>query len=212
MLGNKQKNRRARRSSNAQNKELEIMDNQKIQALWKELLSAIGEDPSREGLLDTPKRVSKAYSKLFGGYDQSPEQVLSTTFAEGSCDEMVILKNIEFYSMCEHHVLPFSGVISIGYIPNKKVVGVSKLARLVEVFARRMQIQERLTSQIADTIMTVLDAKGVIVTAKAQHLCMTARGVEKQKSEMITSAVRGVFKENQGARQEFLSLVSQLDS
>jgi len=175
----------------------------------KELLRFIGEDPEREGLIDTPKRILKSYDELYAGYKQNPKEILGTVFEDGACDEMVILKDIEFYSMCEHHQLPFFGKISIGYIPNGKVVGVSKLARLVEVFARRMQIQERLTSQIADTLNEVLEPKGVMVICEAQHLCMVSRGVKKQNSKMITSAVRGVFKDEQTTRQEFMSLVNK---
>jgi len=172
----------------------------------KNILKSIGEDPNREGLIDTPRRVEKAYDKLFGGYKQCACDVLKTSFKEGSCDEMVILKDIEFYSTCEHHLLPFFGVISVGYLPNKKVVGISKLARLVEVFARRAQIQERLTAQIADSIMQELEARGAIVICEAQHFCMTARGVEKQKSKMVTSALRGIFRQHI-VRQEFLQLI-----
>jgi GTP cyclohydrolase IA len=164
----------------------------------------IGDDPYREGLIDTPKRIIKSWKKLFGGYNQNPKDIL-TFFKDGVCDEMVILKDIEFYSTCEHHMLPFFGKISIGYIPKDRVVGVSKLARLVEIFSRRLQIQERLTSQIADSIMKHLEAKGVMVICNAQHFCMIARGVEKQNSIMVTSAVRGVFEEVK-TRQEFLLL------
>lgn len=170
------------------------------------VLQFIGEDPKREGLVDTPKRIVKSWGKLFSGYDQKPEDILKTTFVDGACNEMVILKDIEFYSTCEHHMLPFLGKVSIGYIPDKKVVGISKLARLVEVFARRMQIQERLSSEIADSIMDVLDAKGVMVVIEAKHLCMTSRGVEKQNSVMITSAIRGVFEQKE-TRDEFLTLI-----
>lgn len=179
---------------------------QNIQDNIKEILKYIGEDPEREGLKDTPKRIEKSWGKLFGGYKHKPEDVLSTVFKEGACDEMVILKDIEFYSTCEHHFLPFYGKIHIGYIPKEKVVGVSKLSRLVEVFARRLQIQERLTTQIADSLVKALGCEGVIVVAEAQHLCMTARGVEKQKALMITSAIRGIFKQPE-ARNEFLQLI-----
>lgn len=174
----------------------------------KRILQFIGEDPEREGLLDTPSRVEKSYKKLYGGYKESAGDVLKTTFVEGACDEMVLLKDIEFYSMCEHHMLPFSGKIHIAYVPDKKVVGISKLARLVEVFARRLQIQERLVTQIADAMTKHLQCKGVMVVCEAQHLCMTARGVEKQNSKMITSAVRGVFT-TQETRSEFLSLINK---
>ena len=172
----------------------------------EKILKAIGDDPSREGLIGTPEMIERSWEKLYGGYKQNAKDVLKTTFTEGSCDEMVILKNIEFYSTCEHHMLPFFGSIHIGYIPNKKVVGISKLARLVECFARRLQIQERLVTQIADSIEKELEALGVYVIAEAQHFCMTARGVEKQKSKMVTAAIRGEFK-NTAARNEFLQLV-----
>jgi GTP cyclohydrolase I len=170
------------------------------------MLEYIGENPTREGLAETPIRIIRSWEKLYGGYNESPEAILKT-FTEGACDEMVILKDIEFYSTCEHHFLPFFGKIAIGYLPNQKVVGVSKLARLVEIFARRLQIQERLVAQIADSLLEHLRPLGVMVIAEAQHLCMTARGVEKQKSMMISSAIRGVFKEDLGARQEFLNLI-----
>jgi GTP cyclohydrolase I len=176
------------------------------------LLINIGEDPSREGLLDTPKRVFKSYSKLYGGYQMKPEDILKTTFTEMS-DEMVLLKDIEFYSTCEHHMLPFTGKIHIAYIPSQKdgqckVVGISKLARLVECYARRLQIQERLVNQIADALETYLGATGVMVVAEAQHQCMTSRGVEKQSSVMVTSAIRGVFKKPE-TRSEFLTLIGR---
>lgn len=169
------------------------------------LIRFIGDDPKREGLKDTPSRIIRSWERLFGGYKQDPKDVLKTTFIDGACNEMVILKNIEFYSTCEHHWIPFYGKISVGYVPNKKVVGISKLARLVEVFSRRLQIQEKMTSQIANTLMDILKPKGVMVICQAQHLCMTARGVEKQNSQMVTSAIRGVF-EKPEARQEFLEL------
>ena len=146
----------------------------------KAIIKLIGDNPEREGLVDTPSRVERAYRKLFGGYGQSAQDVLQTSFTDGSCKEMVILKDIEFYSTCEHHMLPFFGRVHIGYVPNNKVVGISKLARLVEVFARRLQIQERLTTQLVDSIMDVLGARGAIAIVEAQHFCMTARGVEKQ--------------------------------
>ena len=164
----------------------------------------IGDDKSREGLLKTPERVVKSWEKLFGGYHEKPEEILSAVFEQGACDEMVVLKNIEFYSMCEHHLLPFFGTVHIGYIPNKRVVGISKLARLVETFARRLQIQEQMTAQIADTLMEFLAPKGVMVVAEAQHMCMLMRGVQKQNSTMITSALRGRFKSDAKTREEFM--------
>jgi len=170
------------------------------------VLRYIGEDPDREGLLDTPDRMVRAWDKLFSGYRQDPECILNRVFCDG-CDEMVVLRDIEFYSTCEHHFLPFFGRISIAYLPAGKVVGVSKLARLVECFARRLQIQERMTRQIAEAIMRHLLPLGVGVVASAQHLCMTSRGVEKQNSVMVTSAMLGVFREDEKSRREFLDLI-----
>ena len=172
----------------------------------KQIIKEIGEDTEREGLLETPKRVEKAYEEIFSGYKQNPKDVMKV-FTEGTCREMVILKNCEFYSTCEHHMFPFFGHISIGYIPNEKVIGVSKLARLTDIFAKRMQIQERMTTQIADCIMKELDAKGVYVVCEGVHFCMRSRGVKKQDASMITSAVRGVFETDPKARQEFLTLI-----
>jgi GTP cyclohydrolase I len=171
-------------------------------------LEYVGEDVSREGLIDTPKRVIKSWNKLYGGYKESPKDILSRTFTEKH-NQMVILKHIEFYSTCEHHMLSFMGDISLGYIPNGKVVGVSKLARLVECFARRLQIQERMTDQIVEAIDKYLKPQGVICVCNAQHLCMTSRGIEKQHSIMTTSALRGVFVDNINARQEFLRLIER---
>ena len=182
---------------------------QVIENSIKDILAYIGDDPQREGLKETPKRMRKSWDKLFAGYKQNAKDILTTTFTEGSCNEMVILKDIEFHSMCEHHFLPFTGKISIGYIPRGKVVGVSKLARLVEVYARRLQIQERMTGQIADDIMQYIDAQGCMVVCEAQHLCMTARGVKKQQSVMITSGVRGVFHTQKEIREEFLNLIKK---
>ena len=171
----------------------------------KKVLEYIGEDTTREGLVETPKRMIKAYNEIFSGYKQDPKDLMKV-FKDGSCKEMVILKNCEFYSTCEHHFLTFFGHVSIGYIPDKKVIGISKLARLVDCFAKRMQIQENMTTQIADCIMENLGAKGVMVVCEAEHLCMKSRGVKKQDSSMITSAIRGVF-EDHTLRQEFLSLI-----
>lgn len=164
----------------------------------------IGEDKNREGLKETPNRVIKSWETLFEGYHQNPATILGTVFEQGACDEMVVLKNIEFYSMCEHHLLPFFGVVHIGYIPNKRVVGISKLARLTELFARRLQIQEQMTSQIADTLMEFLNPKGVMVVTEAKHMCMLMRGVQKQTSVMTTSAIRGRFKSDAKTREEFM--------
>lgn len=169
------------------------------------ILEYIGENPNREGLKETPQRIVNSWKELFSGYNQDPCNLIKI-FEDGVCDEMIILKNIEFYSFCEHHFLPFFGRVDIGYVPNGKVIGVSKLARLTEVFARRLQIQERLTQQIADFLFERLEAKGVMVKIEAVHFCMIARGIQKQNSKMITSAIRGVY-EKQGVRQEFLNLI-----
>lgn len=171
-------------------------------------LEKIGENPHREGLKDTPNRVEESWKFLYSGYSQDPKAVLGSSFEQGACDEMVMLKNIEFYSMCEHHILPFFGHIGIGYIPNKKVVGISGLVRLVEIYSRRLQIQERLTTQIADTIMEIVGAKGVMVVCEAQHLCMSMRGVQKQNARVKTSAIRGIFKSDPKTRAEFIQLLN----
>ena len=184
------------------------MTQEKALSHWRDLLSYIGENPNREGLKETPKRIVKSWEKLFSGYKKDPSSVLKT-FTEGSCKEMVILKDIEFYSVCEHHFLPFFGTISIGYLPNKKVIGISKLARLVEVYARRLQIQERLVAQIADSLMKHLQPLGVMVVCKARHMCICSRGVEKHNAEMVTSALRGVFNKHE-VRQEFLQFIQKV--
>jgi GTP cyclohydrolase I len=177
---------------------------QAIENSLRDILTYIGDDPTREGLIDTPRRIMQSWEKLFGGYNQSPDDVMRV-FKDGACNEMVILKDIEFYSTCEHHFLPFFGRIHIAYIPDGRVIGVSKLARLVEIFSRRLQIQERLVSQIADSIQQGLNPLGVMVVCEAQHFCMTCRGVEKQNSVMVTSAIRGVFEQSE-VRNEALRL------
>ncbi len=163
--------------------------------LVKKILIAIGEDPDREGLLDTPKRVVESWKTLFSGYGKKPKDILTTKFTE-QYDEMVICKNIEFYSNCEHHMLPFYGKCHIAYVPEKQIIGLSKMPRLLEIFARRLQVQERLTEQIADAMMTYVKPKGVGVSIEAKHMCMVCRGVHKQNSSMITTALRGVFKDD----------------
>ncbi|MBT4937407.1 GTP cyclohydrolase I FolE [Candidatus Peregrinibacteria bacterium] len=178
-----------------------------MQTHIKSIIELIGEDPSREGLKETPRRVEAAYKKIFSGYTQKPEDVLTVFDSEGY-DEMIICKDIEFYSMCEHHMLPFFGKASIAYIPDKKIIGLSKLPRLIEIFARRLQNQERLTSQVAKNLMEMLKPKGVGVIIRAKHLCMMARGIEKQSSEMISSALHGRFKTDEKTRAEFMQLVS----
>lgn len=171
------------------------------------LLAFIGEDPDREGLANTPKRVIKSYEELFGGYNQNPQDILSTTF-ESDTDELVMCTCIEFWSMCEHHMLPFHGEVHLGYIPNGKVFGLSKLARLVEVYARRLQIQERMTTQIAEAISQVLHVKGVAVVIEAEHLCMKMRGVKNGSSVMRTSTLLGCMKEPM-YKHEFFSNISR---
>jgi len=172
----------------------------------KNLLISIGEDPDREGLKDTPKRVVKSWETLFGGYKQNPKDILNTTFNE-DYKSMIICDNIDFYSTCEHHLLPFYGKCHIGYIPHKKIIGLSKMPRLVEVFSRRLQVQERLTEQIANSLMKFLDPLGVGVIIQAKHFCMMSRGVQKQNSSMITSSVRGIFQELH-VKQEFNRLLN----
>lgn len=179
----------------------------RIAALVKELLVELGEDPSREGLVKTPLRVAKSLSYLTRGYRQDLRRVVNGAKFTSGTNHMVILKDIELYSLCEHHMLPFYGTCAIGYISKGKVLGVSKLARIVDMFARRLQIQERMTEQIADAIMMEVDAEGVGVVIRAKHLCMMMRGVEKQNSEMTTSAVLGSFRADEKVRAEFLSLI-----
>ncbi len=169
------------------------------------ILQYIGENPNREGLVETPGRVTKSWNKLFGGYREDPKAILSKVFTE-DCDQMVMSKDIELYSTCEHHMLPFYGKCHIAYIPSGKVVGISKLARLVEVFSRRLQIQERLTHQIANAIEQALSPKAVGVIIEAKHMCMMARGIEKQNSEMITSCMLGAFRDDAKAREEMMRL------
>lgn len=180
----------------------------RIERAVREILAAIGEDPERDGLLDTPARVARAYAEQFAGLRQRPEDVLTTLF-DADHDEMVLVRDIEVYSTCEHHLVPFHGLAHVGYIPNDKgqITGLSKLARLVDVFARRPQVQERMTSQIADALMTVLEPRGAIVVIEAEHLCMTMRGVRKPGAKTITSAVRGDFRDFDRTRAEAMSLI-----
>jgi GTP cyclohydrolase I len=174
----------------------------------REIILALGEDPEREGLRETPRRVADMYAEVFGGLHQNPEDVLQVGFEEGH-QEMVIVKDIPFYSMCEHHFLPFHGVAHVGYIPNGRVVGLSKLARAVEILARRPQLQERLSSQLADVIMETMAPQGVAVVISANHLCMTMRGIRKPGSLTVTSAMRGVFQRGSATRAEFMSLIAR---
>jgi len=179
------------------------MPDNKPEELIKGILEYLGEDAAREGLVDTPKRVIKSYEKLFSGYKQKPEDVL-TVFGDESYDEMIVVKDIELYSTCEHHLLPFIGKAHVGYIPNGKIIGLSKIPRLVEMYARRLQNQERLTNQIAQALNDIINPKGVAVVVEARHLCMMARGVEKQESEVVTSSLKGLFKKNLDTRNEFM--------
>ena len=181
------------------------------QDLYRELLIRIGEDPGRDGLLDTPKRMDQAMRFLTRGYTQDLNTVLHQALFDVDYDEMVIVKDIEFFSMCEHHLLPFFGKAHVAYVPNGKVIGLSKIPRLVDVFARRLQVQERLTTEIADAIDEAIHPQGVGINLEAQHLCMMMRGVEKQHSATVTSAMRGVFKSQQQTRSEFLSLVRKTE-
>ena len=186
----------------------EPVDTERLRAAVRELILAVGEDPDREGLRETPRRVADMYAEVFAGLRQDPADVLRVGFEEGH-QEMVIVKDIPFYSMCEHHFLPFHGVAHVGYIPNGRVVGLSKLARAVETLARRPQLQERLSSQLADVIMETVEPQGVAVVISAQHLCMTMRGIRKPGSLTVTSAMRGVFQRSPATRAEFISLVSE---
>ena len=175
----------------------------------KTLIQWAGDNPDREGLLETPKRVVNAYKEFFGGYESDPEQVLSKTFDEvEGYDEMVIVRDIAIESHCEHHMVPFIGIAHIGYIPNKRIVGISKLARIADVFAKRLQTQETMTAQIADTINEVLKPKGVAVVIDAQHQCMTTRGTHKSESSTITSRMLGLFRTNSNTRNEFMNLIN----
>ena len=183
------------------------LDGVSTQDLYREIISRLGEDPNRDGLLRTPERMEKSMAFLTRGYAMDITEVLHGALFDVDYDEMVIVKDIEFYSLCEHHLLPFFGKAHIAYVPNGKVVGLSKLPRIVEVFARRLQVQERLTQQIAEAIEEAIAPQGVGVVIEAQHLCMMMRGVEKQSSATVTSSLRGVFKTQLQTRNEFLSLV-----
>ncbi len=183
-------------------------DHPRAEAAVRELLAAMGEDPEREGLLETPARVARAYAEMTHGMRQTAHDVLTTTFDIGH-DELVMVRDIELWSMCEHHLVPFTGVAHVGYIPAEtgKITGLSKLARLVDVYAKRPQVQERLTTQVADSLMEILEARGVIVVMEAEHLCMTMRGVRKAGARTITSAVRGTFLTDPATRSEAMALI-----
>lgn len=174
----------------------------------RQILAHIGEDPTREGLVKTPYRVARAYEYLTKGYDQDPKEVINKAMFTEDYQEMVLVKDIDFFSLCEHHLLPFFGRAHVAYIPKHRIVGLSKVARLVEVFSRRLQVQERLTTQVANTLMEELDPLGVGVVIRAEHLCMRMRGVEKQNSTVTTSAMLGAFRTQQPTREEFITLVN----
>jgi GTP cyclohydrolase I len=180
-----------------------------LSRIVRELLIQLGEDPERDGLVRTPQRTARALAELTSGYQKDPNEILNGALFDVTYDEMVIVKDIEMFSLCEHHLLPFFGKVHVAYLPNQKVVGLSKVARLVEMYARRLQIQERLTNQIAQTIQEAIDPKGVGVVIEAKHLCMIMRGVEKQHSSAVTSAMLGAFRDNPKTREEFLSLISR---
>jgi GTP cyclohydrolase I len=184
------------------------MDFDKIQRATTKILEGIGENPEREGLLKTPSRVAKAYGEILAGYRMNPEELVNNALFTVSYDEMVIIKGIEYYSMCEHHMLPFYGVVHVAYIPSDKVIGLSKIPRIVEMFSRRLQVQERMTIQIADFIQETLQPKGVAVIAEGKHLCMMMRGVKKQDASMTTSHMIGAFREQLSTRMEFLNRIS----
>jgi len=180
-----------------------------MEEYFSKIIESIGEDVTREGLVDTPKRAAKAFAFLNNGYDKTLEEVLNGAIFEADTEDMVIVKDIELYSLCEHHLLPFVGKCHIAYLPQGHVLGLSKLARIVDMYARRLQIQEKLTKQIADAVNTAVNAKGVAVVIEAKHMCMMMRGVEKQNSVMTTSVMTGIFREEMSTRAEFLSLINR---
>ena len=181
----------------------------KIEVITKQLLEEIGEDPNREGLIKTPSRVSKAWSFFSKGYKQDLNRIINDAIFEEDAKDMVIVRDIEFFSLCEHHLIPFFGKAHVGYIPNGKVIGLSKIPRIIDMFSRRLQVQERLTHQIADAINSVLNPKGVSVVMEGRHMCMQMRGVEKQNSFTSTSAMSGQFKKSAETRSEFLSIINR---
>ncbi len=173
----------------------------------EEILYEIGEDPTREGLIDTPKRVVKSWKELYKGYSQDPKDILNTEFKADGYNQIVLLKNIELYSICEHHMLPFEGKAHIAYIPSNKVLGISKLARLLDIYARRLQIQERIGEQVTHDLMNIVEAKGAACIIEASHMCMRMRGVSKQNSIMVTSSVKGLFMNDESAKAELMTLI-----
>lgn len=187
----------------------EEMDLEKIEKSVANILFAIGEDPSREGLLKTPNRVARSYEELLSGYRMDPRSLINDAIFDVAYDEMVIVRDIEFYSLCEHHMLPFLGRVHVAYIPSDKVIGLSKIPRIVDLFSRRLQVQERMTTQIADYIRVVLNPKGVAVVAEGVHMCMMMRGVKKHDARMTTSAMLGAFRNDMSTRMEFLDNISR---
>ena len=179
----------------------------KLEKNTRDLLELIGEDPNREGLINTPKRVAKAWNFLTKGYKEDLDALINNAIFEGESKDMVIVKNIEFYSLCEHHMIPFYGKAHIGYIPDGKIIGLSKLARITDLFAQRLQVQERLTSQIAQCLQDVLNPRGVAVVLEGKHFCMLSRGVQKQNSIATSSSMLGIFREKESTRNEFLKLI-----
>ena len=184
-----------------------MKDHKKLKEITKSLLSEIGEDPTRAGLINTPERVAKAWDFFSQGYRANVEEIVNGAIFEEDCSEMVIVRDIEFFSMCEHHMIPFFGRCHVGYLSNKKIIGLSKIPRIVDAFSQRLQVQERLTSQIAETLMDILDPIGVGVVMEGRHLCMQMRGVEKQNSFATTSSMLGQFRESPETRSEFLSII-----
>lgn len=191
----------------AADEEIRPPSQQKAEAIYREMLAFVGEDPSREGLVRTPHRAVEALKYLTHGYDLDAETLLNNAIFHEDYDDMVIVKDIEFYSLCEHHMLPFYGKVHVAYIPNGKIIGLSKIPRLVDMFSRRLQVQERLTTQIAEALETALQPKGVAVVVEGAHMCMLMRGVQKQGATMITSHVMGAFRSDRATRQEFMALV-----
>ena len=184
-----------------------MKDHKKLKEITKSLLSEIGEDPTRAGLINTPERVAKAWDFFSQGYRANVQEIVNGAIFEEDCSEMVVVRDIEFFSMCEHHMIPFFGRCHVGYLPNKKIIGLSKIPRIVDAFSQRLQVQERLTSQIAETLMDILDPIGVGVVMEGRHLCMQMRGVEKQNSFATTSSMLGQFRESPETRSEFLSII-----
>ena len=183
------------------------MENKKIENLTTQLLKEIGEDPSREGLLKTPSRVSKAWSFFSGGYNQDLDKIINNAVFNEDATDMVVVRDVEFFSLCEHHLIPFFGRAHVAYLPNGRVIGLSKIPRIIDMFSRRLQVQERLTRQIAETVKEILDPIGVAVIMEGQHMCMQMRGVEKQNSLTTTSSMLGKFRESDRTRSEFLSII-----